>query len=499
MLEDFQYQGSWWLPEYPENKVSGILRFIHNQKIILELIGCFPVNHSSIILGNALNNKGGTQEKITLYGVSFKSQYGHPDFNDVSKSLFNADFLLIGEHFIKSDDIEFSSLSANFTSLEEWLGNLPFKTEYKDNITIKYQFPENHRIKINSLDSELSIYHSFNDESDDFRKVTVYNTAFLKVIPKEPEKIEWFTQAIRDLQSFLALVTNLRVYPKSLIAFGKEKQVPYRETVEGEIQYKNRSTLIKIYYILPNYFPLEDSLPIEFHILLHFPRLKDNFELYIDNWFKNAEKLRPIYDLYFSSFYDASINPLIQFLSLAQAIEVYHREVVGGKYLSDESYEIIKKSLYEAIPTNIAELNKNPELLRSFKDSLKSRVKYGYQYSLRKRLKDLVNKFWEGCLENFIENKNKFPEGITDLRNYLTHYDKDDLNNALAKFGIPQADVSDLCNYLNPRLRLLVIILLLDQVGIERNALYEVINKYPEFEPLKPSFWENRSTSDKEY
>jgi hypothetical protein len=496
MLEDFQYQGSWWLPEYPENKVSGILRFIHNQNIILELIGCFPVNHSSIILGNALNNKGGTQEKITLYGVSFKSQDGHPNFNDVVKSLFQADFLLIGEHFSKSDDIQFYSLSASFTYLEEWLGNLPFETEYEDNITIKYRFPEKYKIQLDSLDSELSTNHSFNDESDNFRKVTVYNTSFLEVIPKEQKKLEWFTQVIRDLQNFLALVTNLRVYPKSLRAFGTEKQVPFIQTEEGEIQYKNRRTPIQIYYVLPNYFPLEARLPITFHILFHFPQLKDNFESYIDNWFKNAEKLRPIYDLYFSTFYDVSINPLIQFLSLAQAIEVYHREVVGGKYLSDESYEIIKNNLHEAIPDNIPELNQNPELLRSFKDSLKSRIKYGYQYSLRKRLRDLVDKFWEGGLENFIENKNRFWEGIACLRNYLTHYDKNDFNDARSKFGTPQADVSDLCNFLNPRLRLLLIILLLDQVGIEHNALYEVINKYPEFEPLKPSFWKNRSTRD---
>ena len=41
MMDKFEYEGIWWLPDKPEKQVSGTLRFTPNEGVILDLIGSF--------------------------------------------------------------------------------------------------------------------------------------------------------------------------------------------------------------------------------------------------------------------------------------------------------------------------------------------------------------------------------------------------------------------------------------------------------------------------
>lgn len=51
-------------------------------------------------------------------------------------------------------------------------------------------------------------------------------------------------------------------------------------------------------------------------------------------------------------------------------------------------------------------------------------MKYGNEFSLRKRLKEFFVKYQE-ILDRFIENKNAFIEKVVNTRNYQTHHDKE--------------------------------------------------------------------------
>jgi len=100
---------------------------------------------------------------------------------------------------------------------------------------------------------------------------------------------------------------------------------------------------------------------------------------------------------------------------MTQAIEAYHRHKFEGKYLSDKDYKPIYNRFKEII--------KVLDIEDSFKDALKSKLKYGNEYSLRKRLKDLFVKYRD-ITQNFIKDEDNFVNRIVDTRNYLTHYDK---------------------------------------------------------------------------
>lgn len=42
LTERHMFKGYWWLPDNPEKKVAGIVTYIPNEKICLELIGGKP-------------------------------------------------------------------------------------------------------------------------------------------------------------------------------------------------------------------------------------------------------------------------------------------------------------------------------------------------------------------------------------------------------------------------------------------------------------------------
>ena len=56
-MERFEYKGKWWLPQNPDTKVAGIIRFEPSEMPTLELLGSFEgsvfseLNNEQIILG----------------------------------------------------------------------------------------------------------------------------------------------------------------------------------------------------------------------------------------------------------------------------------------------------------------------------------------------------------------------------------------------------------------------------------------------------------------
>ena len=77
--------------------------------------------------------------------------------------------------------------------------------------------------------------------------------------------------------------------------------------------------------------------------------------------------------------------------------------------MTDEEYEPVCQTLIESIPETIE---------NSHRDSLKGRIKYGHEFSQRKRIKFLLDEVWEGGLDKFIDDKNIFINKVINTRNY---------------------------------------------------------------------------------
>ena len=192
-----------------------------------------------------------------------------------------------------------------------------------------------------------------------------------------------------------------------------------------------------------------------FEMILPFPRISETIPNVLSLWFTKARHLRSVYDLFFGTFYNPGMYLQFQFLSLMQALESFHRVTKSGKYLSNEDWKPFRAKLANGI---------SAELDSGHRESLKSRIKYGNEYSLRKRIGELLETLDEKTLSILSPTVKYFTGVIVDTRNYLTHYD-DELKDVALK----NADLY----WANQRLKILITILLLKEIGIQENLIID--------------------------
>ena len=145
--------------------------------------------------------------------------------------------------------------------------------------------------------------------------------------------------------------------------------------------------------------------------------------------------------------------PHQHFSALVHALESFHRKTAKGLYVPEVTYQPIFDSLVSAMP---------PALDSDHRAALKSRLKYGNEYSLNKRLSDLSSTL-EPALQNLISPELKaFLGRVVATRNFFTHWELDSQVKPFDSAELPEAAW---------RLRRFLVILMLSKVGISANAL----------------------------
>lgn len=392
-MGEFEYKGIWWLPNEPEKQISGILRFKPNEGATLDLIEDFgnEIVEPEVILGVSSDGKN-----ITLYKCfKTKSSFSIPGFQT---SLFYATFVFIGAHFRRPEDIKFKSISVHYSHLDEWVNISGFDIQRdsdKEEILIKYRRPKSIQTKI---DDGLKILMVFKPTWSIIvqKEVTIKQKTEIRIETPEDKPFEYYCKVMYHIQNFLSLGIVKPVYPLDIVGTTEANNPP-----------------VEIYYRSPEI----PKAPVHPHdMLFTFKDISGRFEVFLKNWFEKANILKPVFDLYFGTLYNPRMYLQHQFLSLIQAIEVYHRRKFEGKYLSDEDYKPIYKKFEEVV--------NGLDVESSFKNSLKRKLEYGNEYSLRRRLKDLFREY-QDILNNFIDDRRAtFIDKIVHVRNYLTHYSK---------------------------------------------------------------------------
>ncbi|EMA41426.1 hypothetical protein C447_01190 [Halococcus hamelinensis 100A6] len=244
----------------------------------------------------------------------------------------------------------------------------------------------------------------------------------------------------RMLQDFITLATGKEVQSSMMIGRLERDERPGYDDVE-------------ILFSTSGDLKLPDSLhPLKANFVL--ADITEDFSEVMNNWFEHYKELEPVYNLYFSIQYNSEMYLQNQFLSLTQAIETYHRREIGGQYLSDDEFEEFYDELCENIPDRFDE---------SFQDHLeRGTFRYANEYSLRKRLSQLVSE-QENIFEELHMDIAASVNEIVNTRNYLTHYDES---------ISPRADTDEL-HPLILRLRAILEAVLLSNLGIPEDQITE--------------------------
>ena len=127
-MTPFEYNGLWWTPDDPDNKVAGSLRFSDDEGLVLSLMGTIGKNPANfgekkepVILGHSHDSKIGTS--VTLRGCIRKGfTWG---LSSHSRESYFAGSSLFGIHLAASEEPLFSSCHLRLRGLQHWRVQAP--------------------------------------------------------------------------------------------------------------------------------------------------------------------------------------------------------------------------------------------------------------------------------------------------------------------------------------------------------------------------------------
>jgi hypothetical protein len=429
-MKDFEFRGVWWLPEHPETTVGGIIKFsplngselkLTNQDfapLIAQMknreFPGFPVlnphpENIDLVCGRLTDNR-----EVTLYRCYDSGFSEH----------FFINYVMIGHCFKSVKEIIIDSIEYEYPNLVEWSNQgawIQKEEEYNNGTAtyqLKYEAPKPLQAIIGqwsiTLNRGMTQHHSL-------KEIAFRQTASVKISCPQTVFDDYLEQN-RLWENFLGLGMGKIVRPSQVSA----NPAVLKKTLDSGYEIYNK---LSVYYKTGT-FLLDSSDHLNFgYVLFFLEQISEDFNHYVSNWFIKAEKLKPVYDLYFGVQSATSMYLENQFLNIIQALETYHRRMYQGVYTSVEEYDHIYQLLVAALP---------PNMDKSHRQSLVGTLKYGNEYSLRKRLKLIFSKVLKDLEDITIDiarEKDNFIDIAVNTRNYLTHYTED---NNLSRAKTPK-------------------------------------------------------------
>jgi len=204
------------------------------------------------------------------------------------------------------------------------------------------------------------------------REFGIETPSWLDLEFNEPQSMESHLDLISRLRNFATLCLGERVYISNLIFRGPEEEV-----APGE----KHAPLIECFYA-------QNPRPEvrEKKLLLSGVTTEDFGEsaaCVFDNWLQLYDKITPSLNVMFAALYvDMYIEE--RFLLACQSVEVLHRHLWPDSYVGEDEYNEIQAKLVESIPADVSE---------GLRAKLEGLLTYGNEFSLRRRLKDISDRW----------------------------------------------------------------------------------------------------------
>jgi hypothetical protein len=256
---------------------------------------------NEIILGQTWDGR-----KITLYICLTTSA------SDFNSSVVKAEWVFIGIHFLKAEDIRFDRLTTAYSGINEfmdkynlWKFILEHKTELKTH-TVKFMtliLDDKYEISI-LVNPLIEIPNA--KELDD----NIENLIRLEIKSLQDKAFEqhWFLE--NRVYDFLNFILSDEITRTSIDAFVEGEQDDPTNSVH--ILYKSAITKIE-----------KDTRGNA--TLFMRGRALNRLQELMKRWFEIENRLQPVYNLFFGGMYNQEIYIEFRFLGYTQALEVYHR------------------------------------------------------------------------------------------------------------------------------------------------------------------------------
>jgi hypothetical protein len=442
MLKEFTLNGHWWIPTNPNGAAYGALSYSVD-RIKLQLDRAItPELSTAYSLGGAkipaILGRTNDSSDVTVLGAFYWNSHGQ-------EIDLLANEVVIGAHLNDSTLAVVREAVVGFSNLEEWtarqLVQQSVDTDQRAHFLVAkdlkpdLQVSELPYLRRLTLSTDLRVLH-------DLVETKLTNQSRFTMEFDHLATLRTVTGSVRSLGNLLTLLMDEPVQPTSI-------RLTMQLSPTGPDVFANYGS------------PARTTLPKkrrEFEMLLPFDDLwqSKTAETLFSNWFQKEQVLRPVYDLILSAINSRGQYAQSTFLSLAQALESFHRKVYGGEYIPKNEYSDIKKVLMDAIPVDIDQ---------KLSEKLGSMLQFGNELSLKRRLEYLFAGIRRDHLDNLsgTDDCPQFIRSLAGIRNYLTHYSG-------KKPPILESPV-EMYN-LNRRVTALLLVLLLKYLGVPEDLVY---------------------------
>jgi len=399
-------KGYFSLPSDVEKRVPGTLRINDGGKIELEIIGTFDeadIFSSKMEKFNRIVGSVGQYGLITLDDCSYINKQVSPE--GISTSILSVEKAFLGVAYEEHEKICFNSIMFSIEGIDEWIGISGIRTQYlkeDPKVSITYSSPEEASLKLeNGMILEILFKWGVSQPSRIPKKVELSQKAYFTLSAQQEMPLQDFISIIFKLTHFIGLAVNKTVSLDYVCGTSHsiQIQVNAERTVDAPIQ---------IYYeSIP--FSLETPIITDFKMLFRFNQISSNVEQAINSWIDAYDRIEPAMNLFFATRNGAYKFISGRFLALAQCLESYHRLTSNKVFMDSKTYEKLISTGLEHFP-------------KEHRSWLSEKLQYGYELSLAKRLKEIIEPFNE-LFGNSAE-RSIFIRSIVITRNYFTHYDK---------------------------------------------------------------------------
>ena len=423
--------GEFWFENDEENNFCGkIIEKTNSFYLETDLDKSFNISKGYFTIVGKIGNT-----PITLYKCSLT--------NNPGKKIFLVRYIF--ENYNNETELNFNNIIVQYHNLEDWIEKDSFEVTYENNAPV-----------IAPMKKEISYTYG----NGNIKFILDYSTSrkFNSFKIEKKYYIQFEYEMLQDFDQILITIKSL----KHFLTLAMYNQTNFKN-ISCYINCSNKWNKINIYSKLFDYTPTEFT---RFNSLLYFSDIELKGDIF-ERWFDIYDKYKPLFDIYFTNFSE-NITVEYQFLSYTQALEAYMRknETFKDNFMDSEEYGGIKRELNEYV--------KNSEMDEDHKQSWESRITYGNEVSLRKRLKDLIRYLKEFDITQKITNGNmqEFNDNVVYFRNYYTHYGHDNKPNIKKVIG------------LTFDLKLLIELCILNELNFDKEFIDYTLDRVYEKKPI---------------
>lgn len=447
-MKPIKHIGVWWLPSEPENRVTGTLEGDGVSRPTLALFGLFrEVMDTSgfrpeILLG--LVEDGTLITLCNCHRTQNKMRFG-----GISVSSFDVGVVLTGQHFDTIDEIRFTSVAGAFQHLGDWTGFDPVTlTVVPPNpqgppgidLSARHLGP----LKAMAGDIEVALGVDLKHEFRPTVRHAIALTHWMTLTPPNAIGLDEYFKLTYAAQTFIAFGLRWPTQPD---------EVRCRTTKSPD----DRHDVHLHYAIVPSRLAAKwPEHPV--HRCFQSGQIAASFGECVGKWLAMPPGLDTVRSLFFSRTYAAAIYSENDYLNLVQAIEAFHRETRGGRFITRPQWKAVRGALWGALDQESLPLT--PEA----RCTLKQRLSHLAEHNLGSRLESLLEEFKE-FTEVFIPDREAFIRLVLKMRNYWTHFD--------SKRAASQLDGYEL-HILTTRLEALMELCWMSYVGIPNAVMASV-------------------------